>query len=180
MRILIYIVAISTSLLFVSCSNNNNQSGYVAKKKMVPKKSPQKSLEKVNKYLLKVEDKEIDDYVRRHKWNMETTGSGLRFEITKKGTGSPIKKGDKVTLKYNTFLIGGTMIYSSEKLGPKVFEVGHGGVETGIEEAVLFLHKGDKAHLILPSFLAYGLNGDGNKIPARAIVIYNVEVVDVQ
>jgi len=179
MRILIYIVAISTSLLFVSC-NNKKQSGYVAKKKMVTKKSPQKSLEKVNKYLLKVEDTEIDDYVSRHKWNMETTGSGLRLEIVKKGTGSPIKKGDKVTLKYNTFLIDGTMIYSSVKLGPKVFEVGHGGVETGIEEAVMFLHKGDKAHLILPSFLAFGLNGDGNKIPARAIVIYDVEVVDVK
>ena len=179
MRILIYIVAISTSLLFVSC-NNKNQSGYVAKKSVAAKKSPAKSLEKVNRYLLKVEDKEIDDYVRRHRWNMETTGSGLRFEITKKGTGASIKKGDKVTLKYNTFLIDGTMIYSSLNLGPKVFEVGHGGVETGIEEAVLYLHKGDKAHLILPSFLAYGLNGDGNKIPARAIVIYNVEVVDVQ
>lgn len=179
MRILIYMVAISTSLLFVSC-NNNKQSGYVAKKPVVIKKSPEKSLEKVNKYLLKVENREIDDYVRRHRWNMQTTGSGLRIEITKRGKGAPIKKGDKVTLKYNTFLIDGTMIYSSVKLGPKVFEVGHGGVEAGIEEAVMYLHKGDKAHLILPSFLAYGLNGDGNKIPARAIVIYDVEVVDVQ
>jgi len=178
MRVFVLTILMSAGLLMVSC-NNNKPTGYVANKPKEVQKSPQKSLEKVNRYLLKVENQEIDDYVRRHHWNMETTGSGLRYEIIKQGEGSAIKQGDRVALKYNTFLINGRMIYSSVKLGPKVFEVGHGGVETGLEEAVIHLHKGDKANVIIPSFLAFGLNGDGDKIPPRAIVIYSLEVLDV-
>lgn len=179
MRVLLLAGIMSFGLLLVSCNNSNKPTGYIAKKPKEIQKSPAKSLEKVNRYLLKVENQEIDDYVRRHHWNMHTTGSGLRYSIVKKGNGPLIKEGDRVTLKYNTFLINGKMVYSSLKLGPKVFEVGHGGVETGLEEAVLYLHKGDKANIIIPSFLAYGLNGDGDKIPGRAIVIYTIEVVDV-
>jgi len=169
---------VSVGLFLVSC-NNNKPTGYVAKKPKEVQKSPQKSLEKVNRYLLKVENQEIDDYVVRHHWNMETTGSGLRYEIIKHGKGRAIKQGDRVALKYNTFLINGQMIYSSVKLGPKVFEVGHSDVETGLEEVLMHLHKGDKVNVIIPSFLAYGLNGDGDKIPPRAIVIYFLEVLDV-
>jgi FKBP-type peptidyl-prolyl cis-trans isomerase len=178
MRVFVLTIMMLSGLLLVSC-NNNKPSGYVAKKPKEVQKSPEKSLEKVNRYLLKVENQEIDDYVRRHHWNMETTGSGLRYQIVKHGKGRAIKQGDRVALKYNTFLINGRMIYSSVKLGPKVFEVGHGGVETGLEEAVMHLHKGDKANVIIPSFLAYGLNGDDDKIPPRAIVIYTIEVLDV-
>ncbi len=179
MRNLLIVIMLSSGFLLVSCSNSSKPTGYVAKKAKKVQKSPEKSLEKVNRYLLKVENQEINDYVQRHRWNMETTGSGLRYQIVKKGRGRAIKKGDRVALKYNTFLINGRMIYSSVKLGPKIFEVGHGGVETGLEEAVMHLHKGDKANIIIPSFLAFGLNGDGDKIPPRAIVIYNVEVLDV-
>ena len=179
MKTVIITILISVGALLTSC-NNNQQSGYLASKKSVKKESSEKSLEKVNRYLVNAENKEIDDYVRRHQWKMKTTGSGLRYEVYKKGDGAAIEKGDVVTLKYGLFLINGSMVYSSDKLGNKVFEVGHGGVETGLEEAMLLLHKGDKAHLILPSHLAYGLNGDGKKIPKRAIVIYNIEVIDVK
>jgi FKBP-type peptidyl-prolyl cis-trans isomerase len=30
----------------------------------------------------------------------------------------------------------------------------------------------------MPPHLAYGLIGDDNKIPARAIIVYDVEVID--
>ncbi len=179
MRSLFIILLISAGAILVSC-DSNQQSGYLANKKGAKKESATKSLEKVNRYMVNAENKEIDDYIRRHRWKMKTTGSGLRYEIYKEGNGPTIKKGDVVSLKYGLFLINGAMVYSSDKLGLKTFEVGHGGVETGLEEAMLFLHKGDKAHLILPSHLAYGLNGDGKNIPKRSTVIYNIEVIDVK
>ena len=173
------ILFISTGMLVTSC-DNNQQAGHLATKKAGTKESSEKSLEKVNRYLLNAEKKEIDDYVRRHRWKMQTTGSGLRYNIYESGTGNPAVKGSTVTLNYRTYLITGNLIYTSEKKGPIVFKVGHGGVETGLEEAVLLLHKGDKAHLIIPSHLAFGLNGDGDKIPKRASVIYDVELIDVK
>jgi len=58
--------------------------------------------------------------------------------------------------------------------------VGHGGVESGLEEAVLLLHAGDKARIIIPSHLAYGLVGDDDKIPARATLIYEIELIELK
>jgi FKBP-type peptidyl-prolyl cis-trans isomerase len=179
MRSLSVILLIIAGLFVVSC-NNNRPAGYVATSKRGEKESAGKSLEKVNRYLVNAENKEIDSYIKRHKWNMKSTGSGLRYEIYKKGNGPAIKKGNTVYLNYKEYLINGVLIYTSDKKGPKVFKAGRGGVESGLEEAVLLLGKGDKAHLILPSHLAFGLNGDGDKVPRRATVIYDIEVIDVK
>ena len=61
-----------------------------------------------------------------------------------------------------------------------MFVVGHGGVESGLEEAVLHLHYGDEAEIVIPSHLAYGLTGDGNKIPINSTIVYKVKVVENQ
>jgi len=181
MKLLLTVLLITSGFFICSC-DSNQQSGYLATNKAEKKESSEKSLEKVNRYLVNAENKEIEDYLRRHRWNVATTGSGLRYMVYKKGTKDRdlIKKGDVVTLNYKTYLLNGRLLYTSDKLGPKVFEAGHGGVETGLEEAVLLLHKGDKAHLILPSHLAFGLNGDGDRVPKRATLLYNVEIVDVK
>ena len=42
------------------------------------------------------------------------------------------------------------------------------------------MRAGDKARFIIPPHLAYGLLGDENRIPARSIIIYQVELVDVK
>ena len=39
------------------------------------------------------------------------------------------------------------------------------------------MHEGDKARFIMPPHLAHGLLGDNHKIPARAIIIYEVELI---
>ena len=63
----------------------------------------------------------------------------------------------------------------------KQFRIGQGGVESGLEEGVLLLlHEGDKATFIMPPHLAHGLPGDGNRIPARSIIVYEVELVKVE
>ena len=62
----------------------------------------------------------------------------------------------------------------------KVFLVGQGGVESGLEEGVLLLKQGSKATFLMPPHLAHGLVGDDDRIPARAILKYKVEVVDVK
>ena len=41
-----------------------------------------------------------------------------------------------------------------------------------------YMKEGDKAKLILPSHLAYGLIGDQNKIPQKATIIYDIELLE--
>ena len=60
------------------------------------------------------------------------------------------------------------------------FEIGKSRVVNGLEEGVLLMKKGGRAKLIVPSHLAFGLLGDPGKIPARAVLVYDVELCDIR
>jgi FKBP-type peptidyl-prolyl cis-trans isomerase len=49
-----------------------------------------------------------------------------------------------------------------------------------LEEGILLLKKGSKATFIMPPHLAHGLLGDDDRIPSRAILRYEIEVIDVK
>jgi gliding motility-associated peptidyl-prolyl isomerase len=136
------------------------------------------TLIKANKKVALTEDEQINNLIDRYGWKMEKTGTGLRYFIYKNGDGPAARKGQQVKLNYTVRLISGDLIYSSDKTGPKVFTIGSGGVESGLEEAILLMHKGDKAKLIIPSHLAFGLVGDEDKIPPKASLIYDVEILE--
>ena len=112
--------------------------------------------------------------------NVIQTGTGLRYQIVSQGDGDLIREGNVVTLEYEVRLLNGDLIYSSQNDGRKTFLVGRGGVESGLEEAILKLRKNSTAILILPAHLAHGLIGDGNKVPPRATLVYRLKVVDKQ
>jgi FKBP-type peptidyl-prolyl cis-trans isomerase len=165
---------ITLSVFLIACNSESPSGG------KVPEKKAAESLLKTNHYLVKQEKEEIENYIRRHGWQMQETGSGLRYEIVSKGTGEQAVKGNVAVLDYTCRLITGDIVYSSQKDGAKTFVIGHGGVESGLEEAVLLLHRGDKARLVIPSHLAFGLLGDDNKIPPRATLIYEIELIDLK
>ena len=160
-------------LFLLSCGNNE-------KVKKADNFDYKTSLENANKKLVRTEEQEIESYISRYQLEMNKTGSGLRYLIYKNGNGAFVRKGDLVKLKFKAGLINGTECYNSEKDGIKQFEIGKSGVESGLEEGILLLHKGDKAKFIIPSHLAFGLLGDENKIPKRATLIYDVELIEVK
>ena len=174
-RLIIYCFIITSSIISLfSCS------GLVEKQAEKKDVSSMESLEKVNRYLVRTEGEDIENYIRRHGWDMEETGTGLRVWVYEHGNGPQAEKGLVATLNYKTWLINGDLIYSSNELGPKEFLIGKGGVESGLEEAILKLHVGDKAKLIIPSHLAFGLLGDNNKIPPRSTVVYDIELISLK
>jgi FKBP-type peptidyl-prolyl cis-trans isomerase len=162
------------ALLFTACSDDVND------KNSPPKKPAAESLVKANRYLVKQEKEAIENYISRHGWKMHETGSGLRYSIVEKGNGPQAQKGNVAVLEYTSRLITGDVVYSSAKDGMKTFVIGHGGIESGLEEAVLLMHQGDQARLIIPSHLAFGLLGDDNRIPPRATLIYEIKLIELK
>ncbi len=162
---------------FISCQNNNSP-----KKKStgISPKELKKKLVTTNQFLVKAEEQNIKDYISRRQYQMKETGSGLFYEIYKKGRGVKAEKGKIASLNFSISLLNGRTIYQSEKEGIKEFEIGKGGVESGLEEGILLLHVGDHARIIIPSHLAFGLLGDLNKIPEKATIIYDLELVNLK
>ena len=146
----------------------------------IPKQEMKKSMETANRYLLNEEQEEIEGYVKRHGLEMVQTGTGLRYQILRQGAGKQIEKGDVVSLEYQLHSLKGELIYSSEKDGIKTFKVGDGSVESGLDEAMTYLHYGDAAKLIIPYHLAFGLHGDDDQIPEYATLIYTIKVIENQ
>lgn len=138
------------------------------------------TLIEANKQAVKTEDQHIEDFIARRGWNMQTTGTGLRYQFIRRGNGPKAEKGHIAVLNYKTRLITGDVIYSSDETGPKEFVIGKGGVEAGLEEAVLLMHVGDKINLIIPSHLAWGLTGDNNRVPPKSTLIYELELTDLK
>ncbi len=134
---------------------------------------------RANQFLVGKDMELINAYIKRRNWNVDFTGTGLGYEVYEHGRGVTVEKGMTLTIQYTLSLLDGTVCYSSDRDGPKTFRVGQGGVEAGLEEGVLMLREGDKARFILPPFLAHGLIGDQNRIPPRAVLIYELEVVKV-
>jgi len=143
-------------------------------------KNKKEALEKINHILVEKDQEAIKSYIARRGWNMQVTQTGLWYMIYEKGEGPLIKTNNQITLNYKVWLISGELIYSSDSLGVKHFTVGMGGVESGLEEGVLMLQKGSKARFIMPPHLAHGLLGDENRIPARATIIYDVEILNIK
>ncbi len=146
----------------------------------VTKDEMKNSMEKANRYLMNEEEEDIANYIQRHGLEMTKTGTGLRYQVMKKGSGALIERGQKVNLEYELHSIAGDLFYSSENDGVKTFVVGEGTVETGLDEAMTYLHYGDVAKVIIPFHLAYGLHGDDNRIPEYATLVYTIKITDNQ
>lgn len=109
------------------------------------------------------------------------TESGLRYQIIQKGDGEKANKGDMVSVHYKGQLLDGTVFDSSYKRKQPIdFNVGIGQVIQGWDEGILLLNVGDKARFVIPSYLAYGERGAGGVIPPNAILIFDVELMNVK
>ncbi|OFY59090.1 MAG: hypothetical protein A2Y87_09330 [Bacteroidetes bacterium RBG_13_46_8] len=133
-----------------------------------------------NRILVKKDNEKIRAFVQRNNWTMQQTPSGLWYMVIREGNGRPARTGDMISLAYRLKLLDGTLCYTSDSLGLKHFRIGQGGVESGLEEGVLLLKKGDSARFILPPHLAHGLTGDGNRIPARSIILYEINIKNLE
>lgn len=130
-----------------------------------------------NKIAAEKESLQIDGYVKRRGLDVIKTGTGLRYQIYKKGTGEKAENGKIAVVKYEVSLINGTVCYSTKENGPEEFRIGKDNVESGLHEGITYMQVGDKAKIIIPSHLAHGLAGDFEKIPIRSTIIYDIELI---
>jgi len=53
-------------------------------------------------------------------------------------------------------------------------------VESGLHEVMKYLREGDRAVVIIPSHLAFGLLGDLDKVPPFSTVVYDIYLAEVE
>lgn len=131
-----------------------------------------------------IDEKLLKDYFAKTNIKPMKTASGLYYTITEEGTGDKIKAGQTVSVNYTGMFMDGKKFDSNvdsafHHVQPFELEVGKGHVIKGWDEGLQLLKKGTKAVFYIPSGLAYG-GTERNQIPANSILIFEVEIVDIQ
>lgn len=163
---------ILVGILLFACNGNEQNTDMELNPEQV-----KEALINANKAAAEEESLQIDGYVKRRKLDVITTGTGLRYQIYKKGEGEKAAIGKRAVVAYEVSLIDGRVCYSTKETGPEEFKIGSDRVESGLVEAICYMSVGDKARVIIPSHLAHGLVGDFKKIPVRSTIIYDIELI---
>jgi peptidylprolyl isomerase len=111
-----------------------------------------------------------------------TTASGLKVILFEKHPENPMPAtGQMVSVHYSGYLLDGSMFDSSVERGqPYDFPLGQHRVIQGWDEGIALLHKGETAKLIIPYNLAYGEGGRPPVIPAKATLVFDVQLVNIK
>ena len=120
-------------------------------------------------------------YVETNWPDAKPTSTGMRTQVLVSGTGEKPVPGDQVSVLYKGSLLNGTVF--DQTRGPDqpfVFRVGRGMVIEGWEEGLPLMQVGEKRLFIIPFELAYGTRGDPPKIPRRATLVFEVELIKVE
>lgn len=124
---------------------------------------------------------EGEKFLENNKSNkdIQTTESGLQYEIIKNGNGKRPSKTDTVSVHYHGTLIDGTVFDSSVERGtPASFGVHQ--VIPGWTEALQLMDIGSKYRLFIPQELAYGANPHpGGPIQPFSALIFEVELLEI-
>jgi FKBP-type peptidyl-prolyl cis-trans isomerase FklB len=108
-----------------------------------------------------------------------TLESGLQYEILIEGAGKIPTEEDMVKVHYHGTLIDGTVFDSSiERDEPASFKTT--GVIKGWIEALQLMPVGSKWKLYIPASLAYGQRGSGKVIGPNEILIFEIELLEIE
>jgi FKBP-type peptidyl-prolyl cis-trans isomerase len=128
------------------------------------------------------DEKDIQAYLEFHKiQNAQRQPSGLYYIPQTPGTGARVQKGSTVKAHYIGKFMSGAKFESTYENGqPGNFVIGVGQVLKGWDEGLQLMKEGETATLIIPSGMAYGRSGRYPSIPGNAILIFEMNILEVK
>jgi FKBP-type peptidyl-prolyl cis-trans isomerase len=173
-------------IIFAACKNNETNQDFQSRITV----NVRENIEKVNKILIEKDKDRIESFLKRHNLQATFDDTGFWFTEIEKGNGMKIQNGSLVALKCTINLLDGTHCYTYAEDNPLMFFVGKSNelsetanmqnVVSGLHSALVFMENQSRYVLVFPPHLAHGIIGDGNNIPPRSILVYDIKVLDVQ
>ncbi len=113
--------------------------------------------------------------------SMQLQSSGLYVRDLENGGGDPTVTGDVMVVHYSGWVNDGTLFDSSRNPGREPFTVvaGSDGVIAGWREGLVGMRVGGLRQLVIPPQLAYGTQSPSPLIPAGSVLIFEVELLEV-
>lgn len=116
----------------------------------------------------------------REDWNMIKTETGLRYWIYKETNGIKPLPGNTVDVILEVKLLNDSLCYRTDEDMVSTFLVDKSDIETGVQEGIKLMSKGERAKFIIPSRLGHGLVGDLDKIPPLQVLVVDLHLIDIR
>jgi gliding motility-associated peptidyl-prolyl isomerase len=88
--------------------------------------------------------------------------------------------GQEVTFTYNIIDLQGAIIYSKEELGEKKYKVDKEDFISAIQKGIKLMKMGETITFVIPSYNAFGITGDGNKIKTNQSIKSTVTLINIK
>jgi FKBP-type peptidyl-prolyl cis-trans isomerase FklB len=115
----------------------------------------------------------------KKKEGVKTTASGLQYQVLTSGSGKSPTTANRVKVHYTGTLVNGNKFDSSHDTGqPAEFALTE--VVAGWTEVLQLMKEGDKWRVFIPPELGYKAKGRPPKIPPHAVLIFEMELIEVK
>ena len=162
-----------------SCSKS------IPRKPINPKPSTTLYKETIKKAisLNKIEDDKILQLIKNDSTKVYVQSSqGFWYRYIHKieeNTSTP-EKGNEVIFEYEIRNLNDSILYSKEDLGIKSYVVDKEDFISGLQKGIKLMKIGETIIFVLPSYSAFGITGDGNKIGINQSIISTVTLTNIK
>ena len=133
-----------------------------------------------NKKLNALEKKYIENWILKDTLNKyEIASQGFWYTYNKKDSVNAIKPAfeDQVLISYDITDLNGTIIYEEEQ---KSYKIDKEDFIPALQEGIKLMKKGETITFVIPSYSAFGVTGDGNKIAVNQPIKSTVTLIDIK
>jgi len=166
-------------LLIVSCQQNKPRPPLTVKSKTILDQTVT-----ALKELRSLEESYILDYIKNDSTlTYHSSNYGYWYAYIGKRADSVLdlpKTSDVVTFEYEISNLNDSIIYAKEELGVREYKVDKEDFITGLQYGIKTMRIGDSIKFIIPSYNAYGVTGDGDKIAINQTIISKVTLINIK
>ena len=121
-----------------------------------------------------VDKKIIQDYIKSHNLDADSTDSGLYYVVTKVGPGKKPNPFSYVKIRYKGYLTNGKVFDEAKQSVTFPLQ----NLIAGWQEGIPKFKEGGEGILLVPSHLGYGDRASGS-IPANSVLIFEIKLDEV-
>ena len=116
----------------------------------------------------------IQEYIAENGLNADSTTSGLYYVIEVEGNGNHPNLQSNITINYHGTLLNGDEFDSNDGITFKL-----NNLIEGWKEGIPYFSEGGSGILLIPSHLAYGSSTLGGTIPSNSVLVFEIDLLEV-
>jgi gliding motility-associated peptidyl-prolyl isomerase len=137
---------------------------------------------KESKMLNKIEDEKIINLIKRDSTTNyidSTKGFWYTYVTKVDEENQTAKTGNEVTIAYDIKDLNDVVIYTNEELGLKKYKIDKEDFISALQTGIKLMKVGETITFVIPSYNAFGILGDGNRIGINQSIKSTVTLINI-